>query len=175
MVSPSRTMRQQVRIPVFRAPRVSRRSTARLSRTARCRAAGAAGSGGENFWWVARQPRAVAAGFLFNGPLTQNLSTGQVQLWNGATGRLIPLNVPADANFVAAGRDRVIWWSCGASCRLQVTDLTTGTDAAVPLPGHWLSASQTYPPAPASFRPPGPRPPPPPHCTHAPVNPRPAG
>ena len=71
-----------------------------------------------------------------SGPLTQNLSTGQVQLWNGATGRLIPLNVPADANFVAAGRDRVIWWSCGASCRLHVTDLTTGTDAAVPLPGH---------------------------------------
>jgi hypothetical protein len=92
-----------------------------------------------------------------SGPLTQNLSTGRLQLWNGATGRLIPLNLPADADFVAAGRGRVIWWSCGASCRLHVTDLTTGTDAAVPLPGHWLPASETYPPALASFDPPGQR------------------
>src|SRR5260370_35597486 len=140
MVSPSRTMRQQVRIPVFRAPRVSRRSTARLSRTARCRAAGAAGSGGENFWWVARQPRAVAAGFLFNGPLTQNLSTGQVQLWNGAAGRLIPLNVPADANFVASGRHRVVCWSGRAAYPLRVTHLAPGTARAGPLPGPWLAA-----------------------------------
>jgi hypothetical protein len=86
-----------------------------------------------------------------SGPLTQNLATGQPQLWNGATGRPIPLNLPADANFIAAGRDRVIWYSCAPSCQLHVTDLDTGADAAVPLPENWLPASETYPPPPASF------------------------
>jgi hypothetical protein len=65
--------------------------------------------------------------------------------------------VPADANFVAAGRDRVIWYSCAASCRLHVTDLDTGADVAVPLPRNWLPPSETYPPAPASFDPSGQR------------------
>jgi hypothetical protein len=94
-----------------------------------------------------------------SGPLTQNLSTGQLQLWNGATGRPIPLppNLPADADFVAAGSDRVIWSSCAASCQLHVTDLKTGADAAVPLPGHWLPLSQTYPTPPARFDPSGQR------------------
>ena len=94
-----------------------------------------------------------------SGPLTQNLSTGQLQLWNGATGRPIPLppNLPADADFVAAGSDRVIWSSCAASRRLHVTDLTTGADAAVPLPAHWVPLSQTYPPPTASFDPSGQR------------------
>jgi hypothetical protein len=90
-----------------------------------------------------------------SGPLTQNLRTGQLQLWNGATGRPIPLNLPADATFVAAGRDRVISWSCGGTCQLNVTDLTTGTDAAVELPRTWVPPSQTYPPPPASFDPSG--------------------
>ena len=93
------------------------------------------------------------------GPLTQNLSTGQLQLWNGATGRPIPLplNLPADADFVAAGSGRVIWSSCAASCQLNVIDLTTGADAAVPLPGHWMPLSQTFPPQPATFDPSGQR------------------
>jgi hypothetical protein len=90
-----------------------------------------------------------------SGPLTQNLSTGQLQLWNGSTGRPIPLNLPADANFVAAGPDRVIWSSCAASCVLHVTDPDTGTGAAVPLPGNWMPPSETYPPPPASFDPSG--------------------
>jgi hypothetical protein len=90
-----------------------------------------------------------------SGPLTQNLRTGQLQLWNGATGRPIPLNLPADASFVAAGRDRVISWSCGDSCWLHVTDLATGTDAAVELPRTWVPPSDTYPPPPASFDPSG--------------------
>jgi len=90
-----------------------------------------------------------------SGPLTQNLTTGQLQLWNGVTGRPIRLNLPADANFIAAGRDRVIWYACSVSCRLHVTDLATGADAAVPLPGSWLLTSQTYPPLPASFDPSG--------------------
>lgn len=90
-----------------------------------------------------------------SGPLTQNLSTGQLQLWNGATGRPIRMNLPTDANFVAAGHDRVIWWSCGASCWLHITGLDTGTDAAVPLPRNWLPPSETYPPLPASFDPSG--------------------
>jgi len=91
------------------------------------------------------------------GPLTQNLSTGQLQLWNGTTGRPIRLNLPADADFIAAGRDRVVWDACGASCQLHVTDLTTGIDAAVPLPGNWLPVSVTYPPPSASFDPSGQR------------------
>jgi hypothetical protein len=92
-----------------------------------------------------------------SGPLTQNLVTGQLQLWNGATGRPIPLppGLPADANFVAAGRDRVVWYSCAASCLLHVTDLDTGAGAAVPLPRNWLPPSETYPPPPASFDPSG--------------------
>jgi hypothetical protein len=90
-----------------------------------------------------------------SGPLTQNLSTGRLQLWNGSTGRPIPMNLPADANFVAAGRDRVIWYSCAASCVLHVTDLNTGTGGAVALPGNWMLPSETYPPPPASFDPSG--------------------
>lgn len=92
-----------------------------------------------------------------SGPLTQNLSTGQLQWWDGATGQPIRMNLPADANFVAAGRDRVIWYACAASCLLHVTDLNTSTDVAVPLPGNWLPGSETYPPLPASFDPSGQR------------------
>jgi hypothetical protein len=90
-----------------------------------------------------------------SGPLTQDLRTGQLQLWNGATGRAVPLNLPADATFVAAGRDQVISWSCGGTCQLDVTDLTTGTDTAVELPRTWVPPSQAYPPPPASFDPSG--------------------
>jgi len=91
------------------------------------------------------------------GPLTQDLSTGQLQLWNGATGRPIRMNLPADADFIAAGRDRVVWDTCRASCQLHVTDLTIGTDAAVPMPRNWLPVSVTYPPPSASFDPSGQR------------------
>ena len=92
-----------------------------------------------------------------SGPLTQDLDTGQLQLWNSTTGRSMPLPLPADANFVAAGRDRVIWQSCAASCALQVTDLRTGTDVAVPLPRNWLPLGAAYPPPSASFDPSGQR------------------
>jgi hypothetical protein len=97
------------------------------------------------------------AGATGSGPLTLNLVTGRVQLWNGATGRPIRMNLPADATFVAAGRDRVIWSSCSASCLLHVTDLTTGTDAALPLPRNWQPPPPAYPPPPASFDPAGQR------------------
>ena len=90
-----------------------------------------------------------------SGPLTQNLNSGQLQQWNGATGRPIRINLPPDADFVAAGRDQVVWDTCGASCQLHVTDLTTGTSAALPLPGNWAPTSETYPPPPASFDPSG--------------------
>jgi len=90
-----------------------------------------------------------------SGPLTQNLATGQLQLWDGATGRPMHLPLPADAQFVAAGRGRVVWQSSAPSSALHVTDLRTGSDAAVPLPANWLSSSQTYPPPPASFDPSG--------------------
>ena len=92
-----------------------------------------------------------------SGPLTLNLVTGRVQLWNGATGRPIPINLPAGASFVAAGRDRVIWSSCHGSCLLHVTDLTTRTDAAYPLPPGWQPPAVAYPPPPASFDPAGQR------------------
>ena len=92
-----------------------------------------------------------------SGPLTQNLATDQLQLWNGATGRPIPLNLSSGADFVAAGRDRVIWSSCAASCRLHVTDLKTGTDASVALPRNWVTPPETYPPPEASFDPSGQR------------------
>jgi hypothetical protein len=91
------------------------------------------------------------------GPLTQNLASGQLQLWDGATGRPIRMNLPAAADFIAAGLDRVVWATCSASCRLHVTDLTTGTDAAIPMPGNWLPVSVTYPPPSASFDPSGQR------------------
>jgi hypothetical protein len=97
------------------------------------------------------------AGATGSGPLTLNLVTRQVQLWNGATGQPIPMNLPAYASFVAAGRDRVIWWSCRGSCLLHVTDLTTGTDAALPLPRNWQPPPSAYPLPPASFDPAGQR------------------
>jgi hypothetical protein len=90
-----------------------------------------------------------------SGPLTQNLATGQLQLWNGATGRPIPLKLPADAGFVAAGRGRVVWQSDRNA--LHVTDLNTGTDASVPLPRNWVPPPETYPPPSASFDPSGQR------------------
>ena len=51
----------------------------------------------------------------------------------------------------------MIWSSCGASCLLHVTDLTTGTDAALPLPRNWQPPLMAYPPPPASFDPAGQR------------------
>lgn len=97
------------------------------------------------------------AGATGSGPLTLNLVTGRVQLWNGATGQPTPMNLPADASFVAAGRDRVISWSCRASCLLHVTDLTTSADAVLPLPRNWQPPPSAYPLPPASFDPAGQR------------------
>jgi hypothetical protein len=97
------------------------------------------------------------AGATDSGPLTLNLVTGRVQLWNGATGQPTRINLPADATFVAAGRDRVIWLSCGTSCLLHITNLTTGTSTALPLPRHWQPPLRVYPPPPASFDPAGQR------------------
>ena len=92
-----------------------------------------------------------------SGPLTQNLATGQLQWWNGATGRPIPLppGLPANVDFVAASGDRVIWSSCVYSCYLHVIDLDTGANADVTLPANWGPASETYPPPAASFDPSG--------------------
>jgi hypothetical protein len=91
------------------------------------------------------------------GPLTLNLSTGQVHLWNGITGRPVPTHLRPAVDFIAAGRDRVVWDACVYSCQLHVTDLTTGADAAVPVPGNWFPVSETYPPPSASFDPSGQR------------------
>lgn len=90
------------------------------------------------------------------GPLTQNLSTLRLQLWNGATGRQLPPPVPADEDFVAAGQDRLVWDSYAHSAGLlHVTDLRTGSSVTVPLPGNWGVVSETFPPPPASFDPAG--------------------
>jgi hypothetical protein len=92
-----------------------------------------------------------------SGPLTQDLATGQLQWWNGATGRPIPLppGLPANVDFVAASGDRVIWSSCVYSCYLHVIDLDTGANADVTLPANWGPTSETYPPPAASFDPSG--------------------
>ncbi len=92
-----------------------------------------------------------------SGPLTQNLHSGQLRLWNGATGRPIHLPLPAAASFVAAGSDRVVWASYGPVSQLHVTDLRTGRDIAVELPRTWRPVSQTRPPPSASFDPTGQR------------------
>jgi hypothetical protein len=89
------------------------------------------------------------------GPLTQTLSGGRLQLWNGANGRMLPLPVPAHADFISAGQDRLVWFSYARSPRLHITDLRTGTDVAVAMPSNWAAPSQPYPPAPASFDPTG--------------------
>jgi hypothetical protein len=92
------------------------------------------------------------------GPLTQNLATRQLQLWNRATGRLVPLPVPADADFVAAGQDKLVWDSyTGSATTLHITDLRTGSDVAVAVPREWNPLSETYPPPSASFDPAGQR------------------
>jgi len=85
------------------------------------------------------------------GPLTQNLASSRLQLWSGVTGRLIRLPVPSTADFVAAGRDRLVWASFGRSPALHVTDLRTGSGVAIGLPKHWVLPSSSYPPQPASF------------------------
>lgn len=90
-----------------------------------------------------------------SGPLTQNLAIGQLQLWNGATGRPKPIKLTPSANFVAAGRDRVVWQSDSPFSALHVIELDTGTDIAVSLPQAWEVPSETYPPPPASFDPSG--------------------
>jgi hypothetical protein len=87
------------------------------------------------------------------GPVTQNLATGKLQLWKGATGRLLPLPVPANAEFVAAGQDKLAWQSSASA--LHITDLRTGSDVTVPVPAHWAPPSETYPPPSASFDPTG--------------------
>jgi hypothetical protein len=91
------------------------------------------------------------------GPLTQDLSAGQLQLRNGVTGRPIPTRLPPAASFIAAGRDRVVWDACVHACQLHVTDLTTGADAVVPMPRNWFPVSETYLPPSASFDPSGQR------------------
>jgi hypothetical protein len=92
-----------------------------------------------------------------SGPLTQNLDTGELQRWDGGTGRLIslPPGLPPNEDFMAAGRDRVIWSSCSGTCVLHVTDLDTDAGAEVPLPAGWYPLSETYPPPPASLDPSG--------------------
>ncbi len=97
------------------------------------------------------------AGATEQGPLTQNLTTRRLQLWNGTTGQHLPLPVPADAEFVAAGADRLVWVSYARSASaLHVTSLRTGSDVTVPLPGNWFPA-ESFPPQPASFDPAGQR------------------
>jgi hypothetical protein len=86
-----------------------------------------------------------------SGPLTQNLATGQLQLWNGATGQPMTLNLPPSANFIAAGRDRLVWQSGAPSSALHVTDLITSSDTVVQLPRHWEPPSEMFPPPLASF------------------------
>jgi hypothetical protein len=61
------------------------------------------------------------------------------------------LPLPATANFVAAGDDRVVWLSYAKFSALHVTDLRSGSDVAVPLPANWLPPSEPYPPPSASF------------------------
>jgi hypothetical protein len=96
-------------------------------------------------------------GATASGPLTQNVVTGQLQRWDGATGRPVsfPPGLPPNEDFMAAGRDRVIWSSCSLSCLLHVTNLDTGASTDVPLPEHWYPLAETYPPPSASFDPPG--------------------
>ena len=66
------------------------------------------------------------------------------------------MNLPADATFVAAGRDRVIWSSCGASCLLHVTDLTTGARCCLATAAELATVTTGLPAATGEFRPGGP-------------------
>jgi hypothetical protein len=95
------------------------------------------------------------AGATERGPLTLNLVTSRLHLWDGTTGRLLPLPVPAATNFIAEGEDRLVWDSYTPSPALHVTDLRTGADVAVPLPRNWVPPSLTYPSPPANFDPTG--------------------
>ncbi len=67
----------------------------------------------------------------------------------------MPLPVPALADFVATGQDKLIWSSYSPAPRLHITDLRTGADVAIALPRNWDAPSQPYPPPPASFDPTG--------------------
>lgn len=90
------------------------------------------------------------------GPLTQNLVTLRLQLWDRATGRPLPLPRPATGGFAAAAQDRLVWVSSAPSgTTLHITDLRTGSAAALPLPRNWGLPPQTFPPPTASFDPAG--------------------
>jgi hypothetical protein len=89
------------------------------------------------------------------GPLTQSRASQQLQLWNGTTGRATALPLPADATFVAMAGDRIVSLSCGAVCRLNVTDLAGDETVSVPMPSPWIPQSATLTPAPADFSPTG--------------------
>jgi hypothetical protein len=105
---------------------------------------------------VLRLPLGLA-GATERGPLTLNLATSRLQQWSGASGRLLPLPVPASADFIAAGQGRLVWDSYRHGFRLHVTNLRTGSDVTVPLPRNWVPPTLTYPPPPASFDPTGQR------------------
>ena len=94
-------------------------------------------------------------GATARGPLTQTLNTGRIQLWNGETGRQLPLPVPARPDFLSAGQDRLVWFTYAPHPRLHITDLGTGTGVAIALPKNWYAPSQLYPPPPANFDPTG--------------------
>jgi hypothetical protein len=64
----------------------------------------------------------------------------------------LSLPVPADADFVAADPEKLVWASYAHSASmLHVTDLRTGSNVSVPLPSNWALPSETFPQQPASF------------------------
>ena len=91
------------------------------------------------------------AGATGSGPLTLNLVTGRVQLWNAATGQPVRMNLPADASFVAAGRgpataarpqEPVLGRPAGGCAQQSVPGRPRGD-----LPGQWFMTPSHRPSA----------------------------
>lgn len=74
-----------------------------------------------------------------SGLLTESVVTGQLQLWDPATGRPQRLRLPDGAQVVGAGGGLVIWQprSCLSRCRVHLTDLRAGGAITIPLPAGW--------------------------------------
>jgi hypothetical protein len=87
---------------------------------------------------VLRLPLGLTAA-IGSGLLTDSVVTGQLQLWNSATGRPERVRLPAGVRVASEGGGLVIWLlrSCTAYCRLYLTDLRAGGGMTIPVPAGW--------------------------------------
>ncbi len=86
---------------------------------------------------VLRLPFGLAAA-TDSGLIIQSAPQYRLSMWNAASGRPLRMALPQD--ILATSADRVAWTPlhCGAgACPLEITDLRTGREITIALPGNW--------------------------------------